>query len=200
MIFGRKRSITVQDKTIYLKNIDGSDYISLTDMVKNIENGSSLIEQWLRNKNTIEFLGVWEALYNENFNSIEFEGIKNSAGTNRFILSAKQWCERTHAKGIIANAGRYGGTYAHKDIAFEFGAWISPQFKLYLIKEYQRLKEIENNQYNLEWEVKRLISKSNYSIQTDALKEHIIPKPPSGGIFLPFHTVLNNLKTNPARG
>ena len=111
------------------------DYISLTDMVRNIENGLALIEKWLRNKNTIEFLGIWEEIYNPDFNSPEFEGIKNQAGLNRFVLSVKQWVEKTNSRGIIAKAGRYGGTYAHKDIAFEFASWISPQFKLYLIKE-----------------------------------------------------------------
>ena len=112
------------------------DYISLTDMVRNIENGLALIEKWLRNKNTIEFLGIWEEIYNSDFNSPEFEGIKNQAGLNRFVLSVKQWVEKTNSRGIIAKAGRYGGTYAHKDIAFEFASWISPKFKLYLIKEF----------------------------------------------------------------
>ena len=120
------------------------DYISLTDMVRNMENGPALIEKWLRNKNTVEFLGIWEEMYNPDFNSPEFEGIKNEAGLNRFILSVKQWVEKTNSKGIIAKAGRYGGTYAHKDIAFEFATWVSPQFKLYLLKEFQRLKEEDN--------------------------------------------------------
>lgn len=112
-------------------------------MVRDIENGSALIEKWLRNKNTIEFLGIWEEMYNTNFNSPEFEGIKNEAGFNRFILSVKQWVEKTNSIGIVARAGRYGGTYAHKDIAFEFASWVSPYFKLYLIKEFERLKEEE---------------------------------------------------------
>lgn len=112
-------------------------------MVRDIENGSALIEKWLRNKNTIEFLGIWEKMYNTNFNSPEFEGIKNEAGFNRFILSVKQWVEKTNSIGIVARAGRYGGTYAHKDIAFEFASWVSPYFKLYLIKEFERLKEEE---------------------------------------------------------
>ncbi len=129
------------DKTeITILEINEKDYISLTDMVKNIENGLALIEKWLRNKNTIEFLGIWEEMYNPNFNSPEFEGIKNMAGLNRFILSVKQWIEKTNAIGIIAKAGRYGGTYAHKDLAFEFASWVSPQFKLYLLREFQRLK------------------------------------------------------------
>jgi len=149
------------------------DFICLTDMVKNIENGLVLIEKWLRNKNTIEFLGIWEEIYNPQFNSPEFEGIKNQAGYNRFALSVKQWTEKTNSKGIIAKAGRYGGTYAHKDIAFEFASWISPQFKLYLIKEFQRLKEQEKKQ--LGWDIRRNLAKINYKIHTDAIKENLIP-------------------------
>jgi hypothetical protein len=149
------------------------DYISLTDMVKNIENGLALIEKWLRNKNTIEFLGIWEEIYNPDFNSPEFEGIKNQAGLNRFALSVKQWVEKTNSKGIIAKAGRYGGTYAHKDIAFEFASWISPQFKLYLIKEFQRLKDEERKQ--LGWDIRRNLAKINYRIHTDAIKDNLIP-------------------------
>lgn len=150
-----------------------NDYISMTDMVKNIENGLALIEKWLRNKNTIEFLGIWEEIYNPNFNSPEFEGIKNQAGLNRFVLSVKQWTEKTNSKGIIAKAGRYGGTYAHKDIAFEFASWISPKFKLYLIKEFQRLKEEERKQ--LGWDIRRNLTKINYRIHTDAIKENLVP-------------------------
>jgi len=127
--------ITVQNTQITVVSIDERDYISLTDMVRNIENGLALIEKWLRNKNTIEFLGIWESMYNPNFNSPEFEGIKNAAGLNRFILSVKQWVEKTNSRGIIAKAGRYGGTYAHKDIAFEFATWVSPQFKLFFSPE-----------------------------------------------------------------
>ena len=125
--------ITVQDRDITITSVNEMDYISLTDMVRNMENGLALIEKWLRNKNTIEFLGMWEEMYNPSFNSTEFEGIKNEAGLNRFVLSVKQWTEKTNSKGIIAKAGRYGGTYAHKDIAFEFASWVSPQFKLYLL-------------------------------------------------------------------
>ena len=121
------KTITVLDSRISYYNINEIDYISLTDMVRDVENGVSLIEKWLRNKNTIEFLGIWEEMYNEDFNSPEFEGIKNSAGVNRFVLSVKQWIEKTNAVGIIAKSGRYGGTYAHKDIAFEFASWVSPQ-------------------------------------------------------------------------
>lgn len=149
------------------------DYISLTDMIRNIENGLALIEKWLRNKNTIEFLGIWEEMYNPMFNTPEFEGIKNQAGLNRFILSVKQWVEKTNSKGIIAKAGRYGGTFAHKDIAFEFASWVSPQFKLYLLKEFQRLKEHEQQQ--LGWSAQRELSKINYHIHTHAIKQNLIP-------------------------
>ena len=128
----------------------------------------------MRNKNTIEFLGIWEDIYNPDFNSTEFEGIKSKAGLNRFILSVKQWVNKTNSKGILAKAGRYGGTYAHKDIAFEFASWISPRFKLYLVKEFQRLKEQEQKQ--LGWDIKRNLTKINYLIHTDAIKENLIPK------------------------
>lgn len=165
--------IKVQDTDITIITFDDKDYISLTDMVRNIENGLSLIEKWLRNKNTIEFIGIWEEMYNPHFNSPEFEGIKNAAGLNRFILSVKQWVEKTNSRGIIAKAGRYGGTYAHKDIAFEFASWVSPQFKLYLLKEFQRLKEQEQAQ--LGWSAKRELSRINYQIHTDAIKQHLIP-------------------------
>ena len=165
--------IKVQNTEITIININDKDYISLTDMVRDIENGLALIEKWLRNKNTIEFLGIWESMYNSGFNSPEFEGIKNAAGLNRFILSVKQWVERTHSLGIIAKAGRYGGTYAHKDIAFEFAAWVSPQFKLYLIQEFERLKA--NEQKQLGWTAKRELSKINYRIHTDAIKSNLIP-------------------------
>lgn len=166
--------INVDNKEISVISIDEKDYISLTDMVKNIENGLALIEKWLRNKNTIEFLGIWEEMYNPNFNSPEFEGIKNEAGLNRFILSAKQWIEKTNAIGIIAKAGRYGGTYAHKDIAFEFAMWISPEFKIYIVKEFQRLKEEEQKQ--LGWSAKRELAKINYRIHTDAIKQNLVPQ------------------------
>ena len=132
-----------------------------------------VIGNWMRNRNTIEFLGIWESMYNPNFNSLEFEGIKNAAGLNRFILSVKQWVEKTNSRGIIAKAGRYGGTYAHKDIAFEFATWVSPQFKLYLIQEFERMKTDEQKQ--LGWSAKRELSKINYRIHTDAIKSNLIP-------------------------
>jgi hypothetical protein len=165
--------IEVQGKEITVISTDQQDYISLTDMVRSIENGLSLIEKWLRNKNTIEFLGIWEEINNPDFNSPEFEGIKNQAGLNRFVLSVKQWVAKTNSKGIIAKAGRYGGTYAHKDIAFEFASWISPKFKLYLIKEFQRLKDEEKKQ--LGWDIRRNLSKINYRIHTDAIRENPVP-------------------------
>ena len=165
---------TVKGTEVIIISIDEKDYISLTDMVRSIQNGLSLIEKWLRNKNTIEFLGIWEEMYNADFNSLEFEGIKNEAGLNRFILSVKQWTEKTNSKGLIAKAGRYGGTYAHKDIAFEFASWVSPQFKLYLLKEFQRLKEDEQKQIG--WTAKRELSKINYHIHTDSIRQNLIPQ------------------------
>ncbi|MFA5234903.1 MAG: KilA-N domain-containing protein [Sulfurimonas sp.] len=167
-----KNKLIVQEQEI---SIIKDDYISLTDMVKNIENGLVLIEKWLRNKNTIEFLGIWEEIYNSDFNSPEFEGIKNEAGLNRFSLSVKMWINKTNAIGILAKAGRYGGTYAHKDIAFEFASWINPKFKLYLIKEFQRLKEDEIEKQKLGWDIKRTLVKMNYHIHTDAIKNNLIP-------------------------
>ena len=165
--------IKVQNTEVTVIIYDDKDYISLADMVRDIEIGLALIEKLLRNKNTIEFLCIWEEMYNPDFNSPEFEGIKNEAGLNRFILSVKQWVEKTNSKGLIAKAGRYGGTYAHKDIAFEFASWVSPQFKLYLLKEFQRLKELEQAQ--LGWTAKRELSKINYRIHTDAIRQNLIP-------------------------
>ena len=169
----KNKVIEVQGSAITILTGKKEDYISLTDMIRNIENGPALIEKWLRNKNTIEFLGIWEEIYNPEFNSPEFEGIRNQAGLNRFVLSVKQWVTKTNSKGIIAKAGRYGGTYAHKDIAFEFASWISPQFKLYLIKEFQRLKDEEQKQ--LGWDIRRNLAKINYRIHTDAIKKNLIP-------------------------
>jgi len=168
------KKIKVEGRIITILKTKEQDYISLTDMVRNLENGLVLIEKWLRNKNTIEFLGIWEGLYNPDFNSPEYEGIKNQAGFNRFTLSVKQWTEKTNSIGIIAKAGRYGGTYAHKDIAFEFASWISPKFKIFLIKEFQRLKEEEQKQ--LGWDIKRNLSRINYRIHTDAIRENLIPQ------------------------
>ncbi len=172
----KKATISVKGSEITVLTKHNIDYISLSDKVKNFDGGSALIEQWLRNKDTIEFLAVWEQLNNSDFNSLEFEGIRNKAGTNRFYLSAKKWIESTQAKGLIASAGRYGGTFAHKDIAFEFGSWLSPEFKLYLLKEFQRLKDDENRRLSLEWNLQRTLAKVNYRIHTDAIKENIIPE------------------------
>jgi hypothetical protein len=145
-------------------------------MVRNFEDGVVLIEKWLRNKNTIEFIGIWDQLNNPGFNSPEFEGIKNEAGLNRFTLSVKKWIKKTNAVGVMAKTGRYGsGTFAHKDIAFEFGSWLSPEFKLYLIKEFQRLKEEEYRSNALEWSFQRTLAKVNYKIHADAIKDHLVP-------------------------
>ena len=169
------RKIKIEDKVISIVQYDEQDYICLTDMLK-AKDGNFFITDWLRNRNTLEFLSVWEKINNPIFNYGEFAIIRNQSGLNSFKVSVKEWTEKTNAKGIFSKAGRYGGTYAHKDIAFEFGTWISPTFKLYLITEYQRLKEIETNQYNLEWNFKRIISKANYYIHTDAVKNYILPE------------------------
>jgi len=171
---GENFKIQVEDRVISIIKKDEQDYICLTDMLK-AKDGNFFITDWLRNRNTLEFLSVWEKINNPNFNYGEFATIRNQAGLNSFKISVKEWTEKTNAIGIFSKAGRYGGTYAHKDIAFEFGTWISPTFKLYLITEYQRLKEIETNRYNLEWNFKRIISKANYHIHTDAIKKHILP-------------------------
>ena len=171
----RNRSITVQGAEVAIATRHEQDYISLTDMVKSFDGGSALIEQWLKNKDTVLFLGVWEQINNPAFNSLEFEGIRNEAGRNSFYLSAKKWIDATGAIGLYAKAGRYGGTYAHRDIAFEFGSWLSPEFKLYLIKEFQRLKDEEARAASLEWSFQRTLAKINYRIHTDAIKERLIP-------------------------
>ena len=150
------------------------DFISLTDMAKS-QMQEAIIIKWLSLKSTIEYLGEWEALYNPDFNYTEFGTIRNTSGSNNFVLSVKQWIERTGAVGLTATAGRYGGTYGHKDIAFHFGMWISPRFQLLLIKEYQRLKEDENDRLKLTWNLQRTLAKVNYRIHTDAIKENLIP-------------------------
>ena len=172
----KNKTLMVQSVPVTLIQHSEGDFISLTDMVRESENGSAVIDNWLRNKNTLEFLSVWEEIYNPTFNSLEFEEIKKNSGLNRFTMSVKQWIGRTHATGLIAKAGRYGGTYAHKDIAFEFASWISPKFKLYLIKEFQRLKDDEIQAKSLEWNLTRSLSKINYRIHTDAIAENIIPQ------------------------
>jgi len=168
-----KSQIIVQDTPITITQINEEDYISLTDMMK-VKEGDFFFHNWLRNRNTVEFLGIWEKVHNPNFNSVEFDIIKSQAGLHNFRLSAKEWMEKTGAIGIIAKTGRYGGTYAHKDIAFEFAMWISPEFKVFLIKDYQQLKE--NEQKALGWSAKRELAKINYHIHTDAIKEHLIPQ------------------------
>jgi len=171
----KQNILEVQGTEVHILSHNNDDYISLTDMTSNFEGGSSLIEAWLRNKSTVEFLGIWEKINNSNFNSPEFEGIKNQSGSNIFTLSAKKWVEKTNGIGLIAKAGRYGGTFAHKDIAFEFGSWLSPEFKLYLITEFQRLKQIESSTQSLEWNIKRTLTKVQYRTHTDAVKAHLIP-------------------------
>jgi len=173
-----KTKLNVNELEIVLYKQNEEEFISLTDMAKfrDSERTNYIIQNWMRTRNTIEFLGLWEQLKNPNFKSIEFDAFRNESGSNSFTLTPKKWIEATNSIGIISKAGRYGGTYAHKDIAFEFASWISPTFKLYLITEYQRLKEIETNQYNLEWNVKRILSKTNYHIHTDAVKNFIIPE------------------------
>jgi len=171
----KNKKIEIGGKEISIIAQQQDDYISLTDMAKS-QMQDAIIIKWLTLKSTIEYIGEWEALYNPDFNYTEFGTIKNSAGSNNFVLSVKNWIEATHAIGITAKAGRYGGTYAHKDIAFHFGMWISPKFQLLLVKEYQRLKEKESNQSRLEWSFQRTLAKVNYRIHTDAIKEHLIPK------------------------
>ena len=167
------RELNVLDTKITYYNMNDKDYISLTDMLKS-KDGDFFISDWLRNRNTIEFLGIWEELHNPNFNYGEFAIIKSQAGLNSYKLSVKEWVNKTNSIGIVAKTGRYGGTYAHKDIAFEFGMWISPKFKLLLIKEFERLKTEEQKQ--LGWDAKRELSKINYKIHTDAIKKNLIPK------------------------
>ena len=164
--------IKVQDTEITVVSYNQEDYISLTDMAHS-QMQEHIIFRWMSLKSTIEYLGEWEMLYNPDFNCTEFGTIKNAAGSNNFVLSVKTWIERTHAIGIIARAGRYGGTYAHRDIAYHFGMWISPRFQLLMVKEYQRLKAEE--QKLIGWTAKRELSKINYRIHTDAIKENLIP-------------------------
>jgi len=168
----------VLDKEIELYTRNKEDYICLTDIAryKDQRRSDYIIQNWLKNRNVIEFLGLWEKINNTNFNPIEFDGFRKQAGLNSFVLTAKQWTEKTKAIGIISKSGRYGGTYAHKDIAFEFAAWISVEFKLYLIKEFQRLKADESKRESLEWDIKKDLAKINYHIHTDAIKKHLIPE------------------------
>jgi hypothetical protein len=174
----KSNTITVKGTEIALLPRGTNEYISLTDIARsrNTSEPFSLINNWMRNRSTIEFIGLWEKLCNPGFKPIEFDRFKNEAGSNYFVLSPQKWIETTHAIGIISKSGRYGGTFAHKDIAFEFASWISPEFKLYLIIEFQRLKEEENKRLNSEWNLHRTLAKINYHIHADAIKEKLIPK------------------------
>ena len=166
------RKIEVLETEIAVVSVKDQDYISLTDMLK-AKDGDFFISDWLRNRNTVEFLGIWESVHNPDFNYGEFATIKSQAGLNSYKISVKEWVAKTGAIGLVAKAGRYGGTYAHKDLAFEFGMWISPEFKIYLIKEFQRLKEAEQAQQG--WDIRRNLARINYRIHTDAIKENLIP-------------------------
>jgi len=175
----KSEKINVQGTEVVLLSHQKEDYVSLTDMArfKNPEATGLVISHWLSTRYTVEFMGLWEKVNNPNFNVTEFSNIKNESGANGFVLSSKQWIEKTNAIGIISKTGRYGGgTFAHKDIAFEFASWLSPEFKFYLIKEFQRLKEEENERLSLEWNLQRTLAKINYRIHTDAIQEEIIPK------------------------
>ena len=173
----KKSLIEVQGTTISILNKEDADYISLTDIARyrNTQEPFSIINNWMRSRSTIEFLGLWEKLSNPDFKPIEFDRFRNEAGSNYFVLSPQRWIEATQAIGITSKSGRYGGTYAHRDIAFEFASWISSEFRLYLIKEFDRLKEDENNRLSLAWNLNRTLSKLNYRIHTDAIKAHLIP-------------------------
>jgi len=175
----KRNSIVVEGTKINITSFKEEDYICLTDMAGSKDDDSraaDVIKNWIRNRSTIEFLGTWESLYNKDFKVVEFDHFRKEAGLPTFTMSVSNWVDSTNAKGIFSVKGRYGGTYAHRDIAFEFGSAISPIFKLHIIKEYQRLKEIETDKYGLEWNVRRILSKTNYKIHTDAVKKHIIPK------------------------
>ncbi|MDE1549476.1 KilA-N domain-containing protein [Jeotgalibaca sp. YN-L-12] len=162
---------------VYAKNVKDAHFISLTDIAKykNEENPADIIKNWIRTRSTIEYIGLWEEMNNRDFNSIAFNELKLESGSNSFVLSPTKWIEKTNAIGITTQAGRYGGTYAHSDIAFEFASWISAEFKLYLIKDYQQLKQKENSHFNLEWNLNRTMAKLNYKVHTDAIKDNLIP-------------------------
>ena len=175
----KKQTIDVQGTEIVVFSKERQDYISLTDIAKhkNSEAPADIVKNWMRNRSTIEFLGLWEKLSNRNFKLVEFDGFKNESGSHHFVLSPQKWIIATNAIGLISKSGRYGGgTFAHQDIAFEFASWISAEFKLYLLKEFQRLKQKEQEQKQLEWSVSRTLAKVNYLIHTDAIKQNLIPK------------------------
>ncbi len=169
-----KSTITVQGTDVVILGCKEGDYISLTDMLR-AKDGEFFISDWLRNRNTVEFLGIWEAVFNPAFNHGEFATIRSQAGLNSYKLSVKEWVEKTNAIGLKATPGRYGGTFAHPDIAFEFGMWISPEFKIYLVKEFRRLKEQENDRLHLGWDLQRTLAKINYRIHTDAIRDTLLP-------------------------
>ncbi len=174
----RNKTIKVKSTKVAVTSVDGEDYICITDMARaksDASRAADVIKNWLRTRTTLEFLGTWEKMYNPGFKVVEFDHFKKQAGLPSFVLNPKLWVEKTNAIGILSRAGRYGGTYAHKDIAFEFGSAISAEFKLYLIKEFQRLKEEESNRHQLEWNYQRYLAKVNYHIHTDAIKEKLIP-------------------------
>ena len=172
-----KTIIAVKGGPATVISLNKTDFISLTDIAryKEPDRSDQVIQNWMRNRNTVEFLGIWERLHNPDFKPLEFEGFKKQAGLNSFVLTPQQWIQTTNALGLVSKSGRYGGTFAHKDIAFEFASWISVEFKLYLIKEFQRLKEDENRRLSLSWNLNRTLSKLNYHIHTDAIKAHLIP-------------------------
>ena len=174
----KSAKITAKGTEVTIFQKEKEDYISLTDIAKykDSERTNYIIQNWMRSRSTIEFIGLWELLHNPDFKGIEFDAFKNEAGSNSFTLTPKRWITSTNAIGIISKSGRYGGTYAHQDIAFEFASWISAEFKLYLLKEFQRLKQAEIDQKKLEWNVSRTLAKVNYLIHTDAIKENLIPE------------------------
>jgi len=174
----KSNSIFVKGLTITVIKIDDEDYISLTDIArnKNAEEPKDVVKNWMRSRTTIEFLGLWEKLYNPQFKGVEFDSFLFEAGSNSFTLSPSKWIDATNSKGVISKAGNNGGTFAHKDIAFEFATWVSSEFKLYLIKEFQRLKDDENDRLKLNWNLNRTLTKINYRIHTDSIKENLIPE------------------------
>jgi len=175
---GRFSKLVVKNITVAFVSGDGDDYLSLTDMAKsrNAEFPADVVKNWLKARFTIDFMGIWEQMHNPNFNMVEFDQFKNQAGVNSFVMSPEKWIKSTGAIGIRSRSGRYGGgTFAHKDIAFEFASWISPEFKLFLIKEFQRLKKDEEQRLALGWDLKRALTKINYRIHTDAIQTHLIP-------------------------
>lgn len=174
----KNRKITVRQIDIDLYEENQQDYISLTDIARHKDplQTDDIVKNWMRNRNTIELLGFWETIYNPDFKSVEFDGFRKQAGLNSFVMTPKRWIESTNAIGIVSKSGRYGGTFAHKDIALEFASWISIEFKLYVIKEFQRLKEEESNHHQSAWNLHRTLAKINYQIHADAIKENLIPK------------------------